>query len=501
MKLKKCLIANRGEIAIRIIRACQEMGITSVAVYSEADATARHVQLADEAYLIGTAPPNQSYLRMETLIQVAQTAHCDCVHPGYGFLSESPDFAQLVLDSGLTWVGPAPDAIRAMGVKTEARALMQAAGVPVVPGFQADNPSDDDLISAAQNIGYPVMVKSAGGGGGKGIRVVYQESDLLEAVRGASSEAQKAFNDPRIFLERYIEAGRHIEIQVIADTQGNTRHLYERECSTQRRHQKIIEESPSPLLTPEIRAEMGTAAVAAAQAVNYVNAGTVEFIATQSGEFFFLEMNTRLQVEHPVTEMVTGIDLVKLQFQIAAGEAIPFSQEEVTQQGHAIECRIYAEDASNHFLPAIGTVQRFEPAYSPGVRVDSGIQSGDAVTIHYDPMIAKLIIHDSTREDAINRMRQTLHDTVILGTTTNIDFLQVILEHPVFVEGEITTRFVDDNLDTLLPEKPDLSALALIAAALSEQAGRTIETPVAMTSNNGDVYSPWNKADSFRIGE
>jgi len=500
MKLKKCLIANRGEIAVRIIRACQEIAIESVAVYSDADATARHVQLADEAYHIGAAPPHQSYLHMETLIQVAQTANCDCVHPGYGFLSENADFAQMVLDAGLTWVGPAPDAILAMGVKTEARALMQAANVPVVPGYQAENPSDDDLISAANDIGYPVMVKAAGGGGGKGIRVVYQASDLLEAVRGARSEAQKAFNDPRIFLERYIEAGRHIEIQIIADTHGNTRHLYERECSTQRRHQKIIEESPSPLLTPEIRAEMGAAAVAASEAVNYVNAGTVEFIATNQGEFFFLEMNTRLQVEHPVTEMVTGIDLVKLQFQIAAGDKIPFSQDDVTQQGHAIECRIYAEDASNNFLPAIGTVQSFEPAYSPGVRVDSGIQSGDAITIHYDPMIAKLIVHDSTREAAIQRMRQTLYETVILGTTTNIDFLQVILEHPVFVEGEITTRFVDDNLDSLLPEKPDLSPLALIAAALSEQAVITVETPVT-ASNNGDVYSPWNKADNFRIGE
>ena len=501
MTLRKCLIANRGEIAVRIIRACQELGIISVAVYSTADAKAKHVQLADEAYEIGAPPPTQSYLQMETLIQVAKQTDCDCVHPGYGFLSENADFAQMVLDASLVWVGPSPDAIRAMGVKTTARALMQSANVPVVPGYQADNPSDDDLITAAKDIGYPVMVKAAGGGGGKGIRIVQQEDDLLEAVSAAGSEAQKAFNDSRIFLERYIENGRHIEIQIIADTHGNTRHLFERECSTQRRHQKIIEESPSPLLTPEIRAEMGQAAVSAGQAVNYVNAGTVEFIATNEGEFFFLEMNTRLQVEHPVTEMVTGIDLVKLQFKIAGGEAIPFEQDDIQQQGHAIECRIYAEDARNNFLPAIGTVQRFEPAYSPGVRVDSGIQSGDSITIHYDPMIAKLIVHDSTRDLAIQRMRQTLHDSVILGTTTNIDFLQVILEHPMFVEGNVTTRFVDENLQKLLPETPELSPLALIATALAELEGVS-ETASTVTSTNGsDVYSPWNKADNFRIGE
>lgn len=500
MPLKKCLIANRGEIAVRIIRACQELGIISVAVYSEADATARHVQLADEAYAIGAAPPNQSYLQIETLLQVAKQANCDCVHPGYGFLSENSEFAQAVLDAGLVWVGPAPHAIRAMGVKTEARALMQAANVPVVPGYQADNPSDDDLLNAAEDIGYPVMVKAAGGGGGKGIRIVQQPSDLLEAVSAAKSEAQKAFNDARIFLERYIEAGRHIEIQVIADTYGNTLHLFERECSTQRRHQKIIEESPSPMVTAEMRAEMGQAAVAAAEAVNYVNAGTVEFIATNSGEFYFLEMNTRLQVEHPVTEMVTGIDLVKLQFQIAGGAAMPFAQADLSQQGHAIECRIYAEDARNNFLPAIGTVQRFEPAHSVGVRVDSGIQSGDAITIHYDPMIAKLIVHDSNREAAIQRMQQTLEDTVILGTTTNIDFLQTILQHPTFIAGEVTTRFVDEHLNSLLPESSDLSPLALIAAALSDTQGTTSETSIVAASN-GDSHSPWNIADNFRIGE
>jgi 3-methylcrotonyl-CoA carboxylase alpha subunit len=500
MKLKKVLIANRGEIAVRILRACRELDIQTVAVYSEADAQAKHVQLADEAYLIGAAPPKQSYLNIETLIHVAKTANCDSVHPGYGFLSEKEDFAQAVVDAGLIWIGPPPSAIRAMGVKTEARALMEAANVPVVPGYQAENPSDADLIEAAQRIGYPVMVKAAGGGGGKGIRIVHHPEDLLEAVAGARSEAQKAFNDPRIFLERYIEQGRHIEIQVIADSHGNTLHLFERECSTQRRHQKIIEESPSPLLTPEIRAEMGQAAVMAAQAVNYRNAGTVEFIATSKGEFFFLEMNTRLQVEHPVTELVTGVDIVKLQLQIAAGEAIPFKQEDVQQRGHAIECRLYAEDAKNNFLPAIGKVEKFIPPTGGGIRADSGIESGNSITIHYDPMIAKLIVYDSNRQAAIERMRYALRETVILGTTTNIDFLQTILQHPVFLAGEITTRYVDEHLDSLLPEEAPLPAIALIAAALSEmQAQPLIST--AQTAQSGDAYSPWNRGDSFRVGE
>jgi 3-methylcrotonyl-CoA carboxylase alpha subunit len=501
MNLKKCLIANRGEIAVRIIRACHELGMSAVAVYSEVDANAKHVQLADEAYYIGAAPPTQSYLDSETLIITARKSGCDCVHPGYGFLSENADFAQAIIDADLTWVGPAPDAIRAMGVKTEARALMEQANVPVVPGFQREDASLDELVAAAENIGYPVMVKAAGGGGGKGIRVVYERTGLAEAIQGARSEAQKAFNDPRIFLERYIEHGRHIEIQVLADSHGNTVHLFERECSMQRRHQKIIEESPSPLVTADMRQHMGQAAVAAAQAVGYVNAGTVEFIATPQGEFYFLEMNTRLQVEHPVTEMVTGIDIVKLQLRIAAGEALPFTQADLKQNGHAIECRIYAEDARNHFLPAIGTVQQFIPPQTPGVRVDSGIQSGDEITIQYDPMIAKLIVHDATREAAIKRMRQALSEIVILGTITNIDFLQVILQHPAFIDGTVDTKFVDDNLQLLLPDVPELPHAALIAAALAEMEGQPQTSVTVHGTVGSDVYSPWQRNDSFRIGE
>lgn len=497
--LKKCLIANRGEIAVRIIRACRELNIATVAVYSTADEGALFVQLSDEAVWIGEASPSQSYLNMDRLITVAQGTDCDCVHPGYGFLSESAEFAQAVVDANLTWIGPSPSAIQTMGSKTEARALMQAANVPVVPGFQADNVSDDEWLSQADSIGYPVMVKASGGGGGKGIRVVYSSADLLDSIQSAQREAGQAFGDSRVFLERYIEHGLHIEIQILADTHGNSLHLYERECSTQRRHQKIIEESPSPLLTNEIRQRMGQAAVQAAQAVNYVNAGTVEFIATPDSEYYFLEMNTRLQVEHPVTEMVTGLDLVKLQFQIADGQPLPITQADVNQRGHAIECRIYAEDPHNQFLPSIGTVHKFVPPSGYGIRVDSGIQSGDEITIHYDPMIAKLIVHDHNRDAAINRMLAALRETIILGTITNLDFLLSLLDHPTFREGNVHTRFVDDQLDNLLPDNAELDDLALIVAALHDLQGQSQSTVTVSGASDGDVYNPWNRADSFRI--
>lgn len=495
---KKCLIANRGEIAVRVIRACRELGIATVAVYSGADAGAKHVLMADEAYHIGEASPAASYLNIAKLIQVAQDAACDCVHPGYGFLSESPDFAQEVIDAGLTWVGPQPDTIALMGVKTEARARMETAGVPLVPGYQSESADNAAFIKAAEGIGYPLMVKAAGGGGGKGIRVVHTADDLPDALASARREAQNAFGDPRLFLEKYIEAARHIEVQVIADTHGNTRHLFERECSTQRRHQKIIEESPSPLLDDATRADICAAAVTAAQAVDYVNAGTVEFIATPDGEFYFLEMNTRLQVEHPVTEMVTGVDLVALQFRVAAGEAIPFAQDAIQQTGHAIECRVYAEDAHNNFLPAIGPVLKFIPPEAPGVRVDSGLQMRDAVTIHYDPMIGKIITHGRTRDDAIQRMKHALRETVILGTTTNLDFLLAVLDSPDFVAGEVDTGYVDRHLHDLLPEAPPLPDLALIATALADFHAQP-DSQVETGDSDADRYSPWTKKDSFRL--
>jgi 3-methylcrotonyl-CoA carboxylase alpha subunit len=504
-KFSKCLIANRGEIAVRIIRACRELGIRTVAVYSEVDSGARHVQLADETYNIGAASPTESYLNIARLIDTARESGGDCVHPGYGFLSESEQFAQAVINAGLTWIGPSPDSIRLMGVKTEARALMQQAGVPLVPGFQSDYAADDQFLVAAEAIGYPMMVKAAGGGGGKGIRVVYQPNALPEALASARHEAQNAFGDPRVFLEKYVESARHVEIQILADSHGNTLHLFERECSTQRRHQKIIEESPSPLLTDDLRARMGAAAVEAARAVGYINAGTVEFLVTPGGEFYFLEMNTRLQVEHPVTEFVTGLDIVKLQFMIADGQPLPFTQADVTQRGHAIECRIYAEDPRNYFLSAIGKVLTFIPPVGPGIRVDSGIQSGDAITIHYDPMIAKLIVHDRTRPEAINRMQQALANTVILGMTTNIPFLRALLAHTAFLAGEVDTGFVDKNLESLLPAEVPIPDVALIIAALTDSrnishAGVGAGLRPAPTNTNHDRYNPWSRADSFRLG-
>ncbi|MCC6614787.1 MAG: acetyl-CoA carboxylase biotin carboxylase subunit [Anaerolineae bacterium] len=498
VQLQSCLIANRGEIAVRIIRACRELNIRAVAVYSEADVHARHVEMADAAYSIGAAPVWESYLKVERLLEAASATGCDCVHPGYGFLSESEAFAQAVIDAGLTWIGPSPAAIRAMGVKTEARALMEAAGVPLVPGFQSTDADDDAFLAAAGQIGFPVMVKAAGGGGGKGIRVVYDASALGEALSAARHEAEAAFGDPRIFLEKFIERGRHVEIQVLADAQGHTVHLFERECSAQRRHQKIIEETPSPLLDDATRAQMGAAAVAAAQAVGYVNAGTVEFIVTPDGEFYFLEMNTRLQVEHPITELVTGVDLVKLQFAIAAGEPLQFTQDVLRQRGHAIECRVYAEDPANGFLPATGRLLRFIPPTGPGVRVDSGVQSGDDIGIHYDPMIAKIIVHDRTREAAIRRMITALGETVILGVTTNLEFLRTLLEHPAFLAGEVDTSFVERHLDELLAERGALPDAALIAAALHEMTGGAASTRA--TAAVEAVSDPWSRADAFRIG-
>lgn len=500
MPLHKCLIANRGEIAVRLLRGCHELGIKTVAVYSDVDANARHVQMADEAYWLGAANPADSYLNIGKLIDAARQSGADCVHPGYGFLSEVEDFAQAVIEAGLTWVGPPPHAIRLMGVKTEARALMEAAGVPLVPGYQSDAQDDAAFIAAAERIGYPVMVKAAGGGGGKGIRVVYAPNDLLEALAAARREALHAFGDPRVFLERYIEHGRHIEIQVLADHYGNIVHLFERECSAQRRHQKVIEESPSPLLTPAIRARMGAAGVEAARAVGYVNAGTVEFIAAPTGEFYFLEMNTRLQVEHPVTEMVTGLDLVKLQLAVAAGERLPFTQADLTQRGHAIECRLYAEDARNGFLPAVGKLIAFIPPSGLGVRVDSGVESGDEITIHYDPMIAKLIVYDWTRAGALQRLDAALRDTVILGTTTNLAFLRALIHHPAFVAGEVDTNFIETHLDELIPPESAPPHAALIAAALHDMTAQMGQGAAQPGVSAARMHDPWTRADSFRLG-
>ncbi len=498
---RKVLIANRGEIAVRILAACQELGVSTTAVYSDSDAVSLHVALADEAVRIGSPPPADSYLRGERIIAAALACGCDAIHPGYGFLAENADFAQAVGDAGLTFIGPTPAAMRLMGSKTSARAAMQAGGVPVIPGYQGSQ-ADDDLLAAAQKMGAPVLVKAAAGGGGKGMRVVRAQDDLLHAFQSARREAQNAFGDDRIYLEKLIERPRHIEFQVFGDHHGNVIHLFERECSVQRRHQKIIEETPSPLLDGDLRHRMAAAAVQAARTAGYVNAGTIEFLVDQQRNFYFLEMNTRLQVEHPITEAVTGIDLVKLQLRIAAGEPLPYRQEQISQRGHAVECRVYAEDPANGFLPAIGKVALAVAPVAPGVRVDAGVTTGDEVTLHYDPMIAKVIAYGETRRDALEKMDCALRRYVILGdVVTNLPFLRAVLAHPVFRQSQQSTDFVDRHLAELLPARQTPPAEVLGLAALTQalaQRTKAASAP-ANENNDGDPFSPWQNASGFRL--
>ncbi|MFQ3536150.1 MAG: acetyl-CoA carboxylase biotin carboxylase subunit [Aggregatilineales bacterium] len=498
---ERILIANRGEIAVRIIRACRELAIQTVVVYSEADADSLAVQLADHAVLIGSAPPSDSYLRADRIVEAARQMRCQAVHPGFGFLSENAAFAEMVREAGLVFIGPPPEAIRAMGLKTEALARVRAAGVPTLPSYDGQGLLED-FQRAAEQLGFPLLVKAAAGGGGKGMRLVRSAAELPAALEAASREAGKAFADNRLFLERYIEAARHIEVQVLADQHGNMVHLFERECSIQRRHQKIIEESPSPYLTsrPELRVAMCEAALRAAQSAAYTNAGTVEFIVdAHTGEFFFLEMNTRLQVEHPVTEAVTDVDLVQMQLRIAAGEPLPFRQADLYQRGHAIECRIYAEDPANNFLPSTGALLCVVPPNGPNIRTDSGIRTGDSITIHYDPMIAKLIAHARTRPEAIRRLDTALADYVILGVTTNIAFLRDVLAHPDFQAGQTTTTLIERAFAAWQPSNPPLPDTVLIAAALSQLAQSGSVAP-STTPPASDPFSPWARPDNFRIG-
>jgi len=499
----KILIANRGEIAVRVIRACQEMGIRTVGVYSEADASALHTVLADESVPLGPPPPPESYLRADLILQAALDRGCNAIHPGYGFLSENAAFADAVRAAGLTFIGPSGDAMRAMGSKIASREIMKRAGVPVVPGYhpRSQEPGGQvtELLGAAKEFGYPLLVKATAGGGGKGMRIVERSQDLRASIESAQREALNAFGDPTIYLEKRLARPRHIEFQVLADQHGNTIHLFERECSIQRRYQKIVEETPSPLLTPELRTMMGTAAVAAARAVDYTNAGTIEFLLNEDGEFFFLEMNTRLQVEHPITEQVTGIDLVKTQINIATGESLPWRQGDVGQRRHAIECRVYAEDPANDFMPSIGPVLLAEEPVGPGVRVDAGISTGDDVSIYYDPMIAKLICLGENRADAVRKMDWALSHYIILGITTNIPFLRAIVQHPAFAAGELSTDFVERYLSGWSPEPPPVSDEALIAAALADMMGDGATVAVA-TSAHSDPNSPWQTLDSFRVG-
>jgi acetyl-CoA carboxylase biotin carboxylase subunit len=479
--LRKVLIANRGEIAVRIIRACRELGIETVAVYSSADREALHVRMANEAHLIGPPPSAESYLVMEKLLAVAQRSGADAVHPGYGFLSERAGFARAVQEAGLTFIGPPADAIEAMGEKTRARQRMDAAGVPVVPGTLAPLKTAEEAKAWGAKVGYPVMLKAAAGGGGKGMRKVDREGDLAAAFNGAAEEALAAFGDGSVYLEKFIDTPRHIEVQLLADTQGNIVHLFERECSLQRRHQKVIEEAPSPFLTPELREQMGAAAVAAARAVGYVSAGTVEFLVDAKRNFYFMEMNTRIQVEHPVTEWITGVDLIKAQLEIARGSPLPFTQNDLKITGHALECRIYAEDPENNFLPSPGIIEGLRVPAGPGVRDDSAAYPGMEVSVFYDPMIAKLSAWGEDRPHAIARMRRALEEYQVRGLTTNIPFHLALLKDPEFCAGKLDTGFIPRFLvrhpmgETGAHEKSALAA-ALIDLITGEKPGASGET-------------------------
>ncbi|HYA36341.1 MAG TPA: acetyl-CoA carboxylase biotin carboxylase subunit [Candidatus Binataceae bacterium] len=490
---KKILIANRGEIAVRVIRACRDLGIESVAVYSEADRNALHVREADYAVPVGAAPAAQSYLLTDRIIEAAKSTGAEAIHPGYGFFSENAGFARAVEEMGITFIGPPPDAIIAMGDKVEARKLMNFAGVPVVPGSPDTLETEEQVREIANKIGFPIMVKAAAGGGGKGLRLVESDKDLASIVRTVSSEAKSSFGDGRFYVEKFVRKPRHIEIQVFADKHGNTVHLFERECSIQRRNQKVVEESPSPFVTPEMRAKMGEVAVRAAKAVNYVGAGTIEFLTDADRNFYFLEMNTRIQVEHPVTEMVTGIDLVRLQIEVAAGKRLPFKQKDLHQRGWAIECRIYAEDPDHGFVPAPGKIATLKWPEGPGIRNDAGVYAGAEVPIFYDPMISKLVAWGADRPQAIDRMRRALGEFQIAGgLRTNLDFHRWIVRHPRFHEGDFDTSFINQEWKPSKDgagEDRALFAAALLAAVQGQQSQNGAKEEAS--AQRGNRPSPW----------
>ena len=495
----KILIANRGEIACRVIRTCRRLGIRTVAVYSEADADAQHVRQADEAVLIGGPRPADSYLRGDVIIEAARKIGAQAIHPGYGFLSENAEFADAVAAAGMVFIGPSGTSMRKMGSKAGAKELMAAAGVPVVPGYTGEDQSPNTLSREAARIGFPLMIKAAHGGGGKGMRVVHRLEDFIAQLESCQREAANAFGRDRVLLERYVQSPRHIEIQVFADTHGHTLHLNERECSAQRRYQKVLEESPSPFLTPALRTAMGDAAVKAAQAIDYANAGTVEFIVDPEGQFYFMEINTRLQVEHPVTELVTGLDLVEWQLRVAAGEPLPLAQDAIVQHGHAIEVRLYAEDPEAGFLPGSGRLESLVlPASSSQVRIDGGVVEGDLVTIFYDPMIAKLIVWGEDRPTALARLRDALADCDMVGPKSNIGFLEQLARHPAVVEGRIDTGYLDRHLDEFMPAPtltPDLQVGAAVAVLLEQESAAREAAAASM-----EPGSPWAVADGWRLG-
>jgi 3-methylcrotonyl-CoA carboxylase alpha subunit len=498
LMFRTLLIANRGEIACRVIRTARRIGIRTVAVYSEADARALHVEMADEAHLLGPAPARESYLRIDRILDAARKSGAEAVHPGYGFLSENAEFAEACAEAGIVFVGPPAAAIRAMGSKSAAKALMEKAGVPLVPGYHGDDQDAKLLAREAGRIGYPVLIKASAGGGGKGMRVVESAAKFADALAGAKREAASSFGDDKVLVEKYLQRPRHIEVQVFADTKGSAVYLFERDCSVQRRHQKVVEEAPAPGMTEARRREMGEAAVAAAQAVGYVGAGTVEFIA-EGDAFYFMEMNTRLQVEHPVTEMITGQDLVEWQLRVANGEPLPLRQDELRIRGHAVEVRVYAEDPDRDFLPSTGRLRRLRPPPASGhIRVDTGVRQGDEVTVHYDPMIAKLIAWDETRDDALRRLAGALAEYEVIGPTTNIAFLRRVATDAEFTAGAVDTGFIARRQAALIPPPAPPSARALAAAALAVLLDQRDEA-ATQAAASGDPYSPWHLGDGWRL--
>ncbi|MEK6410416.1 MAG: acetyl-CoA carboxylase biotin carboxylase subunit [Acidobacteriota bacterium] len=495
----KILIANRGEIALRLMRTCRAMGISTIAVYSDADARAPHVRFADEAVHIGPAPSKDSYLSIGKIIDAARRTGAEAIHPGYGFLSENAGFAEACEAAGITFIGPTADAIRKMGLKSTARKLMSDAGVPIVRGYDGKDQSLETLSKNAEAIGLPVLIKASAGGGGKGMRVVRDARELQEAIEAAHREAEKAFGDHTLLLEKYLENARHVEVQILGDNHGHLIHLFERECSIQRRHQKVIEESPSPAVSPQLRKLICEAAVAVGRAIGYTNAGTVEFILAPSGEFYFIEVNTRLQVEHPVTELITGLDLVKLQIEVAEGRPLSLAQKDIRQTGHAIEARLYAEDPDNNFLPATGTLQEWDmPASIDGLRIDAGVDAGTEVGIHYDPLLAKMIAHASDRETALRKLAHGLRSLFAPGVQTNREFLIRVLEHAEFASGSYHTGFVDEHLDELLTREnePDNLIAASVAALYimkRQQAEAAILPHVPPSYRNNPFRDPSTK--------
>ncbi|MCX7149624.1 MAG: acetyl/propionyl/methylcrotonyl-CoA carboxylase subunit alpha [Rhodocyclales bacterium] len=496
---KKILIANRGEIACRVIKTARRMGIRTVAVYSEADAGARHVRMADEAVCIGAPPPKESYLVVDKIIAAAMATGAQAIHPGYGFLSENEDFARACEKNGIVFIGPPLYALRAMGSKSEAKKLMEKAGVPLTPGYHGDNQDPDFLRQQADGIGYPVLIKAAAGGGGKGMRAVDRSEDFLDALASCKREAASSFGDQHVLIEKYLQRPRHIEFQVFGDSHGNCVYLFERDCSVQRRHQKVLEEAPAPNMTPARRAAMGKAAVDAAKAVGYVGAGTVEFIVNHDGTFYFMEMNTRLQVEHPVTEMITGLDLVEWQLRVGAGETLPLQQEQLVIRGHALEARIYAEDPDKGFLPSIGRlIHLAPPAETLHVRVDTGVEQDDEISPHYDPMIAKLIVWDESREQALARMLQALADYRVVGVSNNIGFLSRVVACPAFAQADLDTGLIERERAFLFPEAAEPPAEAWLVAALAELI-RDQQYAAAEATASSDPHSPWHARDGWRL--